>query len=144
MLSEIANLHKLCFPDAPWSADEFANLQRGGAQVIASENGFIVWRSSGAETEIITIGVAPNARGAGIATALLHLMEREITSTNHEHESQKIFLEVAADNTAARRMYKKNGYQIIGTRSKYYNGKTDAVVMEKVLQYKTTPLPSLH
>lgn len=43
MLSKIANLHKLCFPNKPWDASEFASLQKTGAEIIASENGFIVW-----------------------------------------------------------------------------------------------------
>ncbi|MCL2758556.1 MAG: GNAT family N-acetyltransferase [Alphaproteobacteria bacterium] len=127
MLIQLANLHKLCFPQKSWSADEFAKLKNSGAEIIASENGFIVWRAAADECEIITIGTRPDARGQGIAGAMLALMERDLP------RPIKIFLEVAADNAAARALYEKNGYRNIGIRSKYYDGKTDAVVMEKQL-----------
>ena len=129
MLQSVADLHKLCFPHKPWNADEFAALQRSGAEIIASDNGFIVWRTTADETEIITIGVHPEHRGTGIAGALLGLMEREIK----KQHSKKIFLEVAADNAPALALYKKHGYRQIGTRPKYYNC-TDAVIMAKILQ----------
>ena len=143
MLAKLADLHKLCFPQKPWNAEEFASLKRGGAEVIASDNGFIVWRTAVDEVEIITIGVHPDCRGTGIASALLMLMEKEIRNKNAPSkrgemgQSQKagqikIFLEVAADNTAARALYEKHGYKQIGTRPKYYDG-IDAIVMEKVL-----------
>ncbi|MCL1785884.1 MAG: GNAT family N-acetyltransferase [Alphaproteobacteria bacterium] len=128
MLKQLAELHKICFPDKPWSADEFAGLQKSGAEIIASENGFIVWRAAADEVEIITIGVAPAARNQGIAGTMLLLMEKEIR--NQKSEIRNIFLEVAADNAAARALYARHGYKQIGVRPKYYDG-VDAVVMEK-------------
>lgn len=127
MLTNLANLHKLCFPAKPWDAEEFAALKKSGCEVIASENAFIVWRTLGDETEIITIGVAPIARRTGTADAMLHIMEKEIGAG-------KIFLEVAADNVPAQKLYEKHGYEIIATRPKYYDGKTDAIVMQKFLK----------
>jgi len=126
MLNKIANLHKLCFPNKPWSADEFTALKKSGAEIITSDNGFIVWRAAADECEIITMGVHPDYRGAGIASALLMLMENEIS------QSAKIFLEVSVDNAAALALYTKHGYKQIGTRPKYYDG-VDAIVMEKIL-----------
>jgi very-short-patch-repair endonuclease/GNAT superfamily N-acetyltransferase len=78
MLNKISELHKICFPHKSWGAEEFAALQRGGAEIIASEHGFIVWRCAADECEIITIGVHPDHRGAGIASTLLTLMEKEL------------------------------------------------------------------
>lgn len=127
MLETIAELHKLCFPNKPWGTQEFASLQKSGAEIISSEHGFIVWRAAADEVEIITIGVHPDHRGAGIADALLGLMERDIKNKN----TRKIFLEVAADNHAAIGLYKKHGFCQIGIRPKYYDGKTDAIVMQK-------------
>ena len=128
MLNKIANLHKLCFPHKPWEASEFASLQAGGAEVIASENGFIVWRCAADECELITIGVHPDFRGTGIADALLQLMEKEIGN-------KKIFLEVAENNPAARKLYERNGYMQIAVRSGYYDG-IDAIIMQKDLTNK--------
>ena len=98
-------------------------MQRGGAEIIASDNGFVVWRCAADECEIITIGVHPAHRGAGVADALLQLMEKEISV-------KKIFLEVAANNATARKLYERNGYRQISIRPRYYDG-IDAVVMGK-------------
>lgn len=123
-------------------------MKNSGCEIVASENGFIVWRCVADECEIITICVAPDARGTGIADAMLQLMEREILKTRvqphpttaGELETRpdvKIFLEVSADNIPARKLYEKHGYKQIGIRPKYYppNGATgdgiDAIVMGK-------------
>jgi ribosomal-protein-alanine N-acetyltransferase len=129
MFAEISKLHQLCFPDKPWSVEEFAGLKKSGCEIIASENGFIVWRCIADECEIITIGVAPNARGGGVASAMLTLMEKELL--NNPQEGRKIILEVSEDNLPARKLYEKHGFRIVGRRPKYYDGVIDAVVMEK-------------
>lgn len=128
MLSKIANIHKLCFPNKAWSETDFSDLKKSGCEIVASDNGFIVWRTVGDETEIITIGVAPSARGGGIAMALLGLMEIELNKNN----VKKIFLEVSAENAPARALYEKMEYKQIGVRKKYYDG-VDAVIMQKIL-----------
>ena len=126
MFNKIADLHKLCFPHRPWSADEFRDLKKSGCEIVASENGFIVWRNVCDEAEIITIGVHPNARGAGIAIAMLGLMENELKKLG----VKKIFLEVSAENTPAINLYKKCGFIQNGRRPKYYDG-VDAILMTK-------------
>lgn len=128
MFKELENLHKLCFPNKPWSESDFADLKKSGCEIIASQNSFIVWRQVLDEAEIITIGVHPSAQKAGIATALLTIMENEVKKQN----GKKIFLEVSENNVPARSLYKKNGYKEIGVRPKYYDG-IDAIMMEKVL-----------
>ena len=128
MLNDLENLHKLCFPTKPWSATDFADLKKSGCDIIASQNGFIVWRVVADEAEIITVGVHPNARRIGIASAMLVLAENDAKKRG----AKKIFLEVAENNTPARVMYKNNGYTQIGVRPKYYDG-IDAILMEKIL-----------
>lgn len=126
MLNKIAELHKLCFPHKPWGADDFAELKKSGCEIVASDNGFIVWRTVLDEAEIITIGVHPDARGTGIAIALLGIMESEIKKV----DVKKIFLEVSAENTPAINLYKKCGFNQNGRRPKYYDG-VDAILMQK-------------
>lgn len=128
MLNDLENLHKVCFPNKPWSATDFADLKKSGCDIIASQNGFIVWRVVADEAEIITVGVHPNARRIGIASAMLVLAENDAKKRG----AKKIFLEVAENNTPARVMYKNNGYTQIGVRPKYYDG-IDAILMEKIL-----------
>lgn len=126
MFDKIADLHKVCFPRRPWGAGEFRGLKQSGCEIIASENGFIVWRTVLDEAEIITIGVHPDARGTGIASAMLGIMENEAKKAG----AKKIFLEVSAENAPAINLYKKCGFVQNGVRPKYYDG-VDAILMEK-------------
>lgn len=126
MFNKIAELHKLCFPHRPWDANEFRDLKKSGCEIVASENGFIVWRTVLDEAEIITIGVHPDARGTGIAIALLGIMENEIKKSG----IKKIFLEVSTENIPAINLYKKCGFNQNGRRPKYYDG-VDAILMQK-------------
>lgn len=127
MLDKIAELHKLCFPHKPWSADDFGELKKSGCEIVASQNGFIVWRTVLDESEIITIGVHPDARGTGIAIAMIGLMENEIKKNG----ASKIFLEVSHTNTPAIKLYEKCGFVQIGKRKNYYSDGTDAILMQK-------------
>lgn len=126
MLQQLADLHQQCFPHKPWSATEFADLKKSGCDIIASANGFIVYRATLDEAELITIGVAPDARRTGIAAAMLGIMEGDLKKRG----VKKIFLEVAENNAAARALYAANGYTTVGTRQKYYDG-VDAIMMRK-------------
>jgi len=127
MFNDLAELHKLCFPHKPWNADDFADLKKSGCEIVASQNGFIVWRSVLDEAEIISVGVHPDARGAGIAIAMLGIMENEVK----KNDVKKIFLEVSHINTPAIKLYEKCGFINVGTRKKYYSDGTDAVLMQK-------------
>lgn len=128
MLNKLAELHKQCFPDRPWSASDFADLKKSGCEIIASDNGFIVWRAVADQAEIISIGVAPHARRNGIAGALILLMEQELKKSSIVN----VFLEVSEVNSPAKKLYEKYGFKPTGRRPKYYNG-TDAIIMQKDL-----------
>ena len=128
MLDKVANLHKLCFPDHPWSASDFMDLKKSGCEIVASDNGFIVWRPVADQAEIITIGVAPDSRQKGIAGAMILLMEQELKKAGVVN----VFLEVSEVNTPAKKLYEKYGFKPTGKRPKYYNG-VDAIIMSKDL-----------
>ena len=125
MLGELENLHKLCFPHKPWTAQDFADLKKSGCDIIASQNGFIVYRVVCDEAEIITIGVNPDARRTGIANAMLGIVFGDLKKRGVKH----IFLEVAVDNKPAIALYEQNGFVRVGVRPKYYDG-IDAIMME--------------
>ena len=118
MLGELENLHKLCFPHKPWTAQDFADLKKSGCDIIASQNGFIVYRVVCDEAEIITIGVNPDARRTGIANAMLGIVFGDLKKRGVKH----IFLEVAVDNKPAIALYEQNGFVRVGVRPKYYDG----------------------
>ena len=126
MLNEIVALHKQCFPDKPWSESDFMELKKSGCEIVASKNGFIVWRTTADEAEIITIGVTPNMRRSGIAESMILLMEQELK----KQSVINIFLEVSEVNYPAKKLYEKLGFKAVGKRPKYYDG-TDAIIMSK-------------
>ena len=126
MFEKLSNLHQKCFPTKPWSADDFRDLKNSGCEIIMSENGFIVYRIAVDEAEIITIGVNPEMRRTGIASAMIGIIEKTIKNQG----VKKIFLEVASNNIAAQKLYKNCGFSVIGLRPKYYDG-VDAILMGK-------------
>ena len=128
MLNKLAELHAKCFPDKPWSASDFAELKKAGCEILASDNGFIVWRTVADEAEIISIGVTPDARRSGIAGAMILLMEQELKKSGVVN----VFLEVSEVNVPAKNLYKKYGFKPTGKRPKYYDG-VDAIIMSKGL-----------
>lgn len=80
----------------------------------------------GDESDIQTIAIAPAARGKGQGRAMmLSLLGRAAAQGATSN-----FLEVRADNVAARALYESLGYQEIGVRPGYYQpGNVDAIVM---------------
>ncbi|MBR6010194.1 MAG: ribosomal protein S18-alanine N-acetyltransferase [Alphaproteobacteria bacterium] len=126
MFTELANLHQKCFPNKPWSADDFRDLKNSGCEIIMSENGFIVYRIVVDEAEIITIGVNPDFRRQGIAAAMIGIIEKTLKNQG----VKKIFLEVASNNIPAQKLYENSGFVQVGLRPKYYDG-VDAILMSK-------------
>ena len=126
MFNKLSNLHQKCFPNKPWSADDFRDLKQSGCEIIMSENGFIVYRIVVDEAEIITIGVSPEKRRQGIASAMIGIIEKTIKNQG----VKKIFLEVAANNIAGQKLYENCGFRTVGLRPKYYDG-VDAILMSK-------------
>lgn len=126
MFTELANLHQKCFPNKPWSADDFRDLKNSGCEIIMSENGFIVYRIAADEAEIITIGVNPDFRRQGIAAAMVGIIEKTLKNQG----IKKIFLEVASNNIPAQKLYENSGFVRVGLRPKYYDG-VDAILMSK-------------
>lgn len=84
------------------------------------------------ECHLLNIAIAPEFQDQGYATKLLHAMELRA----QEAGMQRIILEVRASNNPAIQFYKKEAFEQIGLRKKYYKalqGREDAIVMSKAL-----------
>ncbi len=129
MYDELEKLYAVCFPDKThkWVANDFQDLKKSGADIICSQNSFIVWRRIADESEIISIGVAPTARRTGTASALMQIMEQDVKQCG----VKTIFLEVDDQNIPAIELYKKCGFINAGTRPHYYENGHDAIIMKK-------------
>jgi [ribosomal protein S18]-alanine N-acetyltransferase len=127
-------LHAACFPDDPWEPRAIARII-----AIAGFFGRLAWEEDepaglalaldlGGECEILALGVDPGRRRGGIGSALLSAICEEATRRG----GNRIFLEVAADNEAARALYAAHGFSQIGRRPHYYRraaGPADALVL---------------
>ena len=134
----LSALHRTSF-SKPWSKESFAALleQPGVAAWISKDNepsGFILLRSVGDESEILTLAVAPNYRRAGLGTLILKTAFDALQASG----AKTMFLEVSVENPKACGLYRKFGFSPKGTRPAYSSNKNtraaaDAIIMTKTL-----------
>ncbi|MFM1958567.1 MAG: hypothetical protein RL588_84 [Pseudomonadota bacterium] len=133
-LADLADLHAAAFSPG-WSASEIAALD--ALVLIEDGAGLVLVRTVAGEAEVLTIGVRPEARGAGAGARLLAAAIEAARSEG----ADSVFLEVAEDNTPARRLYAGAGFEEVGRRRGYYprpgSGAADALVLRRALN--TTP-----
>jgi ribosomal-protein-alanine N-acetyltransferase len=120
----LAALHAASFPDA-WDAPSLRTMVTApGAFAFHHPDGFVLARIAGGEAEILTLAVAPPARGKGLGRALLAAAIAEAKTRGAE----MMFLEVASDNAAALALYAGLGFGKVGMRKGYYDGRDAAVL----------------
>lgn len=125
-------LERLAFGARSWGADSVrGSLGAAGVAVVVGEapgggpKGFAMWRDLGEEAEILTLGVAAEARRAGLGVLLLDAAVRAARTAG----ARRMFLEVDAGNEAAIRLYRNGGFVDAGLRKGYYRDGADALVM---------------
>jgi ribosomal-protein-alanine N-acetyltransferase len=83
------------------------------------------------EAEILKITVAESVRRQGVGRQLLDF----VLKLYRDKGVKNCFLELRASNTAARNLYEKKGFSIVGTRKKYYREPVeDAIIMQCKLE----------
>jgi ribosomal-protein-alanine N-acetyltransferase len=133
---DIADLHARLF-DPPWDAESIAQLieHPAAAAFVAQVRdpktlaGFVIGQIAADEAEILSIGVAPEWQRRGIARQMIEGLIRAAQRA----DVRRLYLEVAADNVAALRLYKGLGFAAAGRRKAYYRRPggqpVDAVVL---------------
>ncbi|ACB38983.1 ribosomal protein S18-alanine N-acetyltransferase [Pyrobaculum neutrophilum] len=75
---------------------------------------------------IVSVGVLPEARRLGIATAML---KRAMKALKTYYGASEAYLEVRVSNKPAISLYEKLGYRVVGRVPRYYSDGEDAYIM---------------
>ena len=129
-LDALARLHASAFSPG-WSAAEISALD--AVAFLEEGAGMILVRTVAGEAEVLTIGVSPEARRCGVGGRLL----KSAREAAEGEGATAVFLEVAEDKVAARRLYASHGFEEAGRRRAYYRragaGAVDALVLRRAL-----------
>jgi ribosomal-protein-alanine N-acetyltransferase len=141
---DLATLHQLdqtCFAEAiAYSREElkyFVTHPRCSCWIAEHPEctiaGFVIFERTRHQGQpaghIVTLDVDPGARRQGLGTLLMQCAEEQLKGEG----VLLIRLEVAEDNLAARRFYRRLGFVTRSRIAKYYGGRVDAEVMEKMI-----------
>ena len=122
---------------SPWAESHFRDSLRQDHEcwvLVAGETflGHGVLSAAAHEGELLNLCIAPQAQGQGLGAHLLsHLLDRA-----RARACDEVFLEVRDSNGAARRLYRRAGFQEIGRRRGHYpgpEGAEDARVLRREL-----------
>lgn len=125
--SSLAGLHAESFGAECWGIDSFngtlmlLTTQGFIASADGQTAGFILCQATDGELDVLTFCVSPTRRKQGIGEALIR------HAVNHNPAPVSVHLEVAADNLAARRLYERCGFSLVGIRKGYYRRGAEAV-----------------
>lgn len=119
---ELAAIHAGCFDDS-WSPQSMLEVMAapGTFGFVAEIDGappiaLALARVAADEAELLTIGVESGWRRGGVARRLLGAVMAEARSRG----ARRLFLEVAENNLAARALYDRESFRIVGRRDGYY------------------------
>ena len=133
---EMASLHEKAFSGISrgWSEVEFEGLISSAYVVVCGDSrAFCLGRVVADEAEVLTIVSDPDQRRQGLARIVLSIFDTQARGRG----ASRIFLEVAADNTAAIPLYISDGYGQVARREGYYKRENgivvDALILEKTL-----------
>ena len=141
-LDRAAALHGESFValgERAWTRQDLAELLASPGvaglvlQADGADAGFALYRVAADESELLTIAVRPAHRRHGMGRRLL----TAIVDRVREAGARTLFLEVGADNPAARALYEAAGFEAVGARPAYYRrdegAAADAIVMRLAL-----------
>ncbi|MDO4894614.1 GNAT family N-acetyltransferase [Moraxella sp.] len=137
----IAQLEQQVLPEDAWHDDAinemFGQFGVGVLAVYATTDksvnqliGYCLYQSVFELAEIHRIGTMPSFARQGVATALLQALFDKL---GNDDTTQRLLLEVRADNAPAIALYTKMGFEQIDCRIGYYQtatGRIDALILQ--------------
>ena len=108
--------------ERPWTAEEFDNLAaQSSIKILSVADCFVFGRLTLDELEILTVACSPSEQRQGYAFMLM----MELLSLTKKEGGHSVFLEVAADNIAARALYRRLGFDQVGCRKTTISAEMD-------------------
>lgn len=146
----IAGLEQLCM-DHPWNEEQIASHLQNPDSLslfVLADGGIVPLEEKGEAAEVVgyalvlltppqgvaeilRFGIKPGWRRRGLALQLLTEIENTVDPEGGKID--RILLEVAQRNEAARLLYTKFGFREIRRRRSYYSDGDDALVLEKTI-----------
>lgn len=134
-IDAMVHIEEASFPE-PWTRGmllhEIAStLSRGWLSVYdngidePSVAGYIFFWIVAGEIHLTRIAVKDTWRCRGIGIGLM----QEMFHSARWEEARRITLEVRSSNIAARKLYEKSGFTLVGVRPRYYENSEDAMIM---------------
>lgn len=132
-LGDVPRVHQIDASSfsAPWPAEAFSIelVNPKARNFVITENemivGFIVYWLILDECHIATIAVEKGHRGKGYAKELL----RKALQSSLAEGAAFVYLEVRASNHPAKELYRSFGFEIVGTRKKYYKDNNEDALL---------------
>lgn len=143
---EVLALENRLFPHDAWPEsffyDELTHTGRAADDPDAGTRRYWIARTPSGElagyagmmcvlplADVQTLAVAPEMQGRGLGTRLLGL----IVDAARTRGAEQVLLEVRADNPGAQALYRREGFEPIHTRARYYPDGQDALIMRRPL-----------
>lgn len=133
-LDAVMAIEQASYP-APWKREHFIQEIHSHLSVPfvvlvdGTVAGYVCLMSLFEEAQILNIAIDPARRGQGLARLL---MDHAIAVAT-ERGAELLTLEVRESNSAAITLYESYGFERYFVRRGYYEGKEDAILMEKRL-----------
>ncbi|MED7927630.1 ribosomal protein S18-alanine N-acetyltransferase [Nonomuraea sp. LP-02] len=136
-LPAVMTIERATFPLDAWSEGmmrgELDDMPRTRHYVVALDEdeivGYAGLAAASDQADVQTIAVLDKHQGRGIGSALL----TELLAEARRRGAREMFLEVRADNPRAQAVYRRFEFEEIGTRRRYYDDGTDAIMMRRKL-----------
>lgn len=141
-IAELAAIDAELFGHEAWSEatwwSELAGRPQRAYRVVTDDQGIVGYAGldcPGDVADVMTIAVQPRGRGTGLAGDLVGWMKAQAL----DRGAQALLLEVREDNTAARKLYERNGFEQINVRRGYYQPEgVDALILRALLGEQET------
>ena len=128
----IAEIERKCF-SAPWSEEEvekcfrLENYRFFVAEGAPGPVGYVGLMQCADEGDVVTLAVLPECRRQGIALSLMQTVLDEAEKSG----IRCLFLEVRVSNLAARSLYERIGFSVVGLRPDYYESPRENAFLMK-------------